>query len=118
MTAISELRKKAAEKFSGFDIEFDNGDKVRLKSLMELTEQELSKFQAFQEDVSKAGEEDEEDQDIEAYRSKLVDGLTLVADDKRRARKGLTGESLALLLVVFEEYTEVLNSATKSEGSE
>jgi len=41
-----------------------------------------------------------------------------VSDDKRRARKNLTGESIAFLMVVFEEYAGMLNDAAKSEGAE
>lgn len=115
MTAIAELRKKAAEKFDGFVLDFENGDSVRLKSLLALDEKEFEKFQASQKALT---ERDEEEAELDSVRAQFVDCLVSVADDKRRARKNLGGESIAFLMVVFEEYAGMLNDAAKSEGAE
>lgn len=115
MTAISELRKKAAEKFDGYTLDFENGDTVVLKSLLGLDEKEFQKFQDSQKALT---EMDEEDQEVDAVRAQFVDHLVSVADDKRKARKNLAGESIAFLMVVLEEYAGALNDAGKSEGAE
>lgn len=115
MTAIAELRKKAAAKFDSFEIEFPNGDTVLLKSLLALDEKELGAFTAAQ---AKLTELDEEETDVDVVRSQFIDCLVSVADDKRKARKLLGGESIALLMVVLEEYGASVSEATKSEGAE
>ena len=114
MTAIAELRKKAAEKFDGFLIEFES-DTVRLKSLLVLNEKEMATFTASQKALT---ELDEEDSDVDAVRAQFVDCLVSVAEDKRKARKLLAGESIALMMVVLEEYGASVNEASKSEGAE
>jgi len=116
MTAIAELRKKAAEKFDGYVLDFENGDVVRLKSLLALDEKEFQKFQASQKALTEM--DDKEDTELDDVRAQFVDCLVSVSDDKRRARKNLTGESIAFLMVVFEEYAGMLNDAAKSEGAE
>lgn len=116
MTAIAELRKKAAEKFQGFEVEFET-EKLRLKNLLALDEKETAKFNATQKLLTELDENDE-DTDVEKYRAQLVDCLVSVAEDKRKARKLLGPESVALLMVVLEEYGESIAEATKSEGSE
>lgn len=116
MTAIAELRKKAAEKFDGFVLDFENGDSVRLKSLLALNEKEFDAFTKAQADLTDTDEA--EDTDVDAVRARFVDCLVAVADDKRRARKNLTGESIAFLMVVFEEYAGTLNDAAKSASTE
>jgi hypothetical protein len=115
MTAIAELRKKAAEKFDGYVLDFENGDIVRLKSLLALDEKEFTKFQASQKALT---ELDDEGAELDSVRAQFVDCLVSVSDDKRKARKNLTGESIAFLMVVFEEYAGMLNDAAKSEGAE
>jgi hypothetical protein len=115
MTAIAELRKKAAEKFDGYVLDFENGDVVRLKSLLALDEKEFIKFQASQKALT---ELDDEGAELDSVRAQFVDCLVSVSDDKRKARKNLTGESIAFLMVVFEEYAGMLNDAAKSEGAE
>lgn len=114
MTAIAELRKKAAEKFSGFKIEYDN-DTVLLKSLLALDEKEMTKFTAAQKSLT---ELDEEDAEVDSVRTQFVECIVMVAEDKRKARKYLAGESIAFLMVVLEEYGASINEASKSEGAE
>jgi|SRR6476620_2436993 len=116
MTAIAELRKKAAEKFEGFVIEFET-DTVRLKNLIALDEKETAKFNSIQKLLTDLDENDE-DTDVENYRAQLVDCLVSVAEDKRKARKFLGPESVALLMVILEEYGASIAAATKSEGAE
>lgn len=115
MTAIAELRKKAAEKFDGYTIEFENGDVVRLKSLLGMSEKETDAFNKAQKALT---ELDEEETEVDSVRSQFVDCLVAVSEDKRKARKNFAGESIAFLMVVFEEYVGTLNEATKSEGVE
>lgn len=114
MTAIAELRKKAAEKFEGFKVEFES-DTVLLKSLLDLNEKEMASFTAAQKALTELGEEE---QDVEVVRSQFVDCLVVVAEDKRKARKLLSGESIALLMVILEEYGASVAEASKSEGAE
>lgn len=114
MTAIAELRKKAAEKFTGYLVEFET-DSVRLKSLLALNEDEMKKFTAAQKALT---EVDGEDTDVDVFRAQIVDCLITVAEDKRKAKKLLSGESIALLMVVLEEYGASVSEASKSEGAE
>jgi hypothetical protein len=114
MTAIAELRKKAAEKFDSYVVEFEN-DTVRLKSLLALDEKEMEKFTASQKALT---EMEGEETDIELVRAQFVECLLSVAEDKRKARKLLSGESIALLTVVLEEYGASASEASKSEGSD
>jgi hypothetical protein len=116
MTAIAELRKKAAEKFEGFEVEFET-DTVRLKNLLALDEKETANFNATQKFLTELDESDE-DSDVDKYRAQLVDCLVSVAEDKRKARKLLGHESVALLMVILEEYGASIAEATKSEGAE
>lgn|ERR1051326_7593520 len=114
MTAIAELRKRAAEKFEGYTVDFGT-DTVLLKSLLALDEKEMAKFTTAQKTLT---ELDEEEADVEDVRSQFVECLVSVADDKRKARKLLGGESIALLMIVLEEYGASAAEATKSEGAE
>jgi antitoxin component HigA of HigAB toxin-antitoxin module len=114
MTAIAELRKKAAEKFDGYTVEFEN-DTLHLKSLLALNDAEMKKFTAAQKALT---ELDEEEAEVEAVRDQFVECLVSAAEDKRKARKLLGGESIALLMVVLEEYGASVSEATKSEGAE
>lgn len=114
MTAIAELRARAAEKFEGYTVDFGT-EKVLLKSLLALDEKEMAKFSDTQKALT---ELDEEGTDVDAVRSQFVECLVSVAQDKRKARKLLSGESIALLMVVLEEYGASINEASKSEGAE
>lgn len=114
MTAIAELRKKAAEKFEGYKVEFES-DTLLLKSLLALDEKEMGKFTAAQKALT---ELDEEEAEVESVRTQFVECLISVAEDKRKARKLLAGESIALLMVILEEYGASVNEASKSEGAE
>lgn len=114
MTAIAELRKKAAEKFVGFPIEFET-ETILLKSLLALDEKEMAKFTAAQKALT---ELDEEGAEVDSVRAQFVECLVTVAEDKRKARKLLSGESIALLMVILEEYGASVNEASKSEGAE
>jgi hypothetical protein len=114
MTAIAELRKKAAEKFEGYTVEFES-DSVRLKSLLALDEKEMEKFSKAQKTLT---ELDEEEAEVDSVRSQFVECLVAVAEDKRKARKLLGGESIALLMIVLEEYGASVNEASKSDGAE
>lgn len=114
MTAIAELRKKAAAKFASFPVEFETGT-VLLKSLLALDEKETREFTAAQKALT---ELEEEGAEVDSVRAQFVDCLVSVAEDKRKARKLLSGESIALLMVVLEEYGASVNEATKSEGAE
>jgi septation ring formation regulator EzrA len=114
MTAIAELRKKAAEKFQGFVVEFES-DTLRLKSLLALDEKEMEKFSKAQKTLT---ELDEEEAEVTSVRDQFVECLVAVAEDKRKARKLLGGESIALLMIVLEEYGASVNEASKSEGAE
>lgn len=114
MTAIAELRKKAAEKFEGYEVDFGS-EKLALKSMLNLDEKELNTFSAAQAKLSAL---DDEETDVEVVRAQFVDCLVTVAADKRKARKLLSGESIAVLMVILEEYGESVSEATKSEGSE
>jgi hypothetical protein len=114
MTAIAELRKKAADKFEGYTVEFES-DALRLKSLLALDEKEMEKFSKAQKTLT---ELDEEEAEVDSVRSQFVECLISVAEDKRKARKLLGGESIALLMVILEEYGASINEASKSEGAE
>lgn len=114
MTAIAELRKKAAEKFEGFVLEFEN-ETVCLKNLLALSEKETATFSASQKALT---ELDDDGQDIDSVRSQLVECLVSVAEDKRKARKVFAQESIAVLMVILEEYGASVNEASKSEGAE
>jgi septation ring formation regulator EzrA len=114
MTAIAELRKKAAEKFDGYTLELETGTVV-LKSLLSMDEKETAAFNKAQKSLV---ELDDETTDVEVLRKQFVDCLVSVAADKRQARKLLSGESIAFLMVVFEDYGATLAEATKSEGAE
>lgn len=119
MTAIAELRKRAADKYPGFPIEFDNGTSTVLKSLLSLSKEELKKFDASQKRLAALEEDKTEGVEVlEKTRAELVDCLVSVATDKATARKGLAEEGLDLLSVVFEEYSGTANAAAKSAGTE
>lgn len=121
MTAIAELRKKAAEKFDSYTVEFEN-DTLRLKNVLELDGQEVAKFSAAQKALTEMDEEEPEGEDINAQidgiRTQFVDCLVMLAEDKRKARKLLSNESIALLMVILEEYGASAADASKSDGSE
>lgn len=115
MTAIAELRKKAAEKFEGYSVDFGT-DTLVLKNMLNLDEKEMSKFTATQKSLTERDEED--DTDVEAFKAEFVECLVAVAEDKRKARKLLSGESIALLMVVLEEYGASVSEATKSDSAD
>lgn len=116
MTAIAELRKLAAEKFDGYTLEFENGDVVRLKSLLGMSEKETEAFNKAQKTLTDLDEDEEAE--VDSVRAQFVDCLVAVAEDKRKARKNFSGESIAFLMVVFEEYVGTLNEATKSDSAD
>lgn len=114
MTAIAELRQKAAEKFKGYPVDFGT-DTVIFKSMLTMDEKELNQFSEAQAKLTKL---DEEETDVDIVRKEFVDCLVSVAEDKRKARKFLAGESIATLMVIFEDYGAFLGEASKSEGAE
>lgn len=118
MTALSELRTRAAEKFPGLPLEFDDGTSAVLKSLMSLSKDELKKFDASQKRLAALETEKDAGVDVlEKTRVELVDCLVSVADDKNSARRGLSNEALDVLSVVFEEYSGTTGGAAKSESA-
>lgn len=114
MTAIAELRKKAAEKFESFTIEFES-ETVQLKNLLNLNEKEMKAFTDTQKALT---ELDDEEAEVDAVRTQFVDCLVTVAEDKRKARKLLGGESIAVLMAILEEYGASAADAAKSDRAE
>lgn len=115
MTAIAELRKMAAEKFEGYSVDFGS-DTLVLKNMLNLDDKEMSKFTEYQKSLTERDEED--DTDVEAFKNEFVECLVTVAEDKRKARKLLSSESIAVLMVILEEYGASVSEATKSDSAD
>lgn len=113
MPAISALRNKSAEKYPAYPLDFENGDTVTLKSIMDLDDAALKIFSDSQKRLAEVEESD----DLALLRSEFVDVLAQVSDNPEAVRRGLAKETLGVITVVFEEYTESLNAGTKSEGT-
>ena len=115
MTALSALRTKAAEKYKPYELDFEDGQgPAHLKSIMDLTKEELAQFNVSQKRLSSM----DESEDLEGLREEFVSALAGVADDKARVAEGLASESLGVLTVIFEEYAGSLAEGSKSAGTE
>lgn len=115
MTALSALRSKAAEKFKPYELDFEDGQApAQLKSIMDLSKEELAQFNASQKRLTAM----DESEDLEGLREEFVSALSGVSDDKARVAEGLGSESLGVLTVIFEEYAGSLAEGAKSPGTE
>lgn len=115
MTAIAELRKKALEQFPGYPIEFDDGTSIRLRSNVELPDETLIEFRNRANAILESGSD--EDTEVSEFRKELVETLALVADKSDVAKDKLSEESLAILLIVLQEYLKALQDAAKDEDA-
>lgn len=120
MSAITELRKKAEEKFPGYPVDFEDGTSIKLKAATNFTESER---EAFNERVQVIESYTKEDgvTSTQAH-TDLVEALASVADDADKARVELAKESIALLYVIFDEYGKHIQAqedegAAKSKGT-
>jgi hypothetical protein len=112
MTALSAFRAKSAEKYQAMPLEFDDGTSVILKSIMDLTKDELKLFNDSQKRLQKSDESD----DLEEVRSEFVSALAGVSSDKAATAAALDQESLGVLTQLFEAYASSLSEGAKSPG--
>jgi hypothetical protein len=112
MSALSDLRKLAQEKYPSLPLDLDNGVKVELRSIMFLDDDTRDQFMAAQEALAAQDEEE----DIGKLRPSFVNILSLVSDNADATRAALDQEPLAVLIVLFEEYGRTVTDAAKSES--
>lgn len=110
MTAISELRAKAAAKYPAYSIEFEDGATFSLKSIMELSKPERKEFST----ASKRLNGLDEDEDLDGLHSEFVSILASVSNDREAVSARLGNETLGFLSVVFEEYAGSVAAGSKS----
>lgn len=109
MTAIADLRAKAAAKYPSFPIELDEGTVV-LTGIMSLTDAQLASFTEAQNELTKA----DEGTDMAKLKESFLDLFEGVADNPELARTELAKEDLGVLSVILEEYAGALSEGTKS----
>lgn len=114
MSAISEIRAKAAEKYPAYTLDLDTGESVTLKSIMELDDKALADFSETQKRLTEL----ETSEDLAGLRTEFVTALAQVSDNPTAVRENLSKETLGVVAVLFEEYTASLNDASKSKGTE
>lgn len=114
MSALSALRIKAAEKYPAYSLDLENGTIVTLKSIMDLDDAALDTFSESQKRLTSLEDSD----DLTELRTEFVDVLALVSDNPAAVQAALMHETLGVITVVFQEYTESLNAASKSAGTE
>ena len=110
MSTASAIRAKAAAKYPAYPIDFEDGASIVLRSVMELSDNELKDFTQSSKDLSKADESD----DVSELKTQFVETLAKVSDNPKMAASKLSGESLGFLTVVFTEYAEGLSAGSKS----
>lgn len=114
MTALSEFRKKASEKYTPFPLELEDGTALTLKSILQLDKEELRLFNVSSKKL--AALDDEED--LEALREEFVSILSGVCSNKQALADALEGESIGTLVTIFEYYAGALSDGAKSKGNE
>jgi hypothetical protein len=110
MTALSAIRKKAREEYPGFELEFDSGQTVTLKSFMDLDDIEFKQFNASQKKLSQL----DESEDLENLKEEFVNLLAGVSTDKALTAVELDKESMGTLSILFRDYATSVQDAAKS----
>lgn len=110
MTALSAIVAQAAAEFPSFPLSFDDGVEVQLKSVMDLSDDELKQFS----DSRKALESSNGTEDVAAMKSTFVDILAGVSSDRAKTASELTKVSLGVLTVLFKQYVASNEGAEKS----
>lgn len=110
MTAIADIRAKAAAKYPSYSIDLDAGTVV-LTGIMSLSDEQLASFTEAQAKLGKL----DEGTDMAALKVGFLDLFSGVADNPELARTELAKEDLGVLAVILEEYAGALNEGTKSE---
>lgn len=114
MSTLSAIRAKAAEKYPAYTLDLENGVTVTLKSIMDLTDYALESFSESQKRLASLEEAD----DLGLLKAEFVKVLADVSDNPTAVHSILDRETLGIITTIFTEYTESLNDAAKSEGTE
>lgn len=111
MTAASELRARADEKYPSYRIEFEDGFTVSLKSVMKLGKAQRKDFTTSATRLATV----DENEDIDALHEEFIEILAGVSDNPDTLRAKLSDEDLGFLTVLFQDYVGGLAEGTKSE---
>jgi len=111
--AYTALLEEAEREYPSFPIQFPDGTEIRLRSSLDLNDEETQELSGIQ---TKLGELDESS-NVSALRAEFVRALVLVSDNPEAAQAKLGEAPLKVLVVLFKKYSEGLGGAAKSEGS-
>jgi hypothetical protein len=114
MTAISEFRKLAAERYPATPIEFEDGVTINLKSPIDLNDVETTLFNARVRELTAL--DDDADVELSEIRQLFVDLLADIADNPDLARERFVKESMSVLTAIFETVAKSAGDASKSAG--
>lgn len=112
MTNLSDFRAKAKAEFPGTPIEFDDGSKVEIRSILDLSDADEKRFN---DNVQKIQALDET-AEVADLRRLLTDTLADISDDPTVARAGLSGEPVGVLMMILKEVTSNGDDASKSKA--
>lgn len=107
--SLSTFQDRAREAHPGVDIDLEDGSSLRLRSVSELSDDELETFQQMQDRLEHLDSSDKTD--IRALKAGFVDVLVFVSDRPEVASDVFTPLSLGVLGEVFKEYVGDRDSA-------
>lgn len=110
MTALSKYRQVVTEKYPPTVLEFDDGSSASILSVQSMTDQQFVEFGEAHKTLS----ESDDSEDYVAIKSSMVELLAISSDNPEAVRTNLGHESLGVLTLIYKDYTESLNDATKS----
>lgn len=111
--AYDALLEEAEKEYPSFPITFPDGTEVRLRSSLDLNDEETAELSEIQKKLNEL----DESSNVSELREEFVKALVLVSDNPVTAQDRFGSAPLKVLVVLFKKYNESLPSAAKSEGT-
>lgn len=114
MTALSAYQAKAELEFPGLRVPIDeDGTEIWFRSAVMLSDEKTALVEDLSDRLNALNDQD--DQDLVKQRALFVDFLTTVADDSKLAATVLADLPLGVISLIFQDYSDTVSDATKSE---
>lgn len=111
--AYEALLEEAEREYPAYPITFPDGTVVRLRSSLDLNDEETKELDAIQAKLKEL----DESSNVSALRDEFIKALVLVADNPETAQARFGNAPLKVLVVLFNKYSAELTASAKSEGS-
>lgn len=113
--SLDQIRETAKQNFTSLEIDTGEGEPLRLRSPLRLSDAEREEFDALASDLAKAENDDEVS--VKDVHAKMIDILVLVSDDPEAMRSFADSLDLAEIATLYTYWGDEVGAPKSVSGS-